>query len=51
MMAWVWKGMNRREVQFCFAAVFIDGQKKPARGGVTVKSHKYLDQVYIPETP
>lgn len=52
-MAWVWKGMNRWEVQFCFTAVFIDGQKKPAKGVVvvTVTSHKYLGQVYTPETP
>lgn len=55
-MARVWKGMNRWEVQFCFAAVFIDGEKKPAKRGVgvgwvTVKPHKYLGQVYMPETP
>lgn len=52
-------GVERHEqvgssVLFC--CFFIDGEKKPAKRGVgvgwvTVKPHKYLGQVYMPETP
>lgn len=30
MMAWVWKSINREKFRLCFAAVSVDGQKKPA---------------------